>query len=165
MKKYIKKYLLIIYSGYKKFKLIIFWLYFILLKYYKMTTITFCRTIRSETHSIQSGTHDSGTHDSGTHDSGTSGNETRAATLREMLRIWNDRQPPIDILDFIELLNTEEETSVKTTEEATDNTTDKQKLLAVINYGKHYKMDPGTANIEDVKRSSAGIRGWSEDTN
>lgn len=121
-----------------------------------MTTITFCSTIRS------------GTHGSGTHDSGKYGNETRAATLREMLRIWNDRQPPINILDFIELFNTKEEITVETTEEATeettDNTTDAQKYLAVINYEKHYKMEPGTANIEDVKRSSAGIKGWSEDT-
>lgn len=117
--------------------------------------MAFCSTIRSGTHTIRSGTHDSGKY----------GNEPRAATLREMLRIWNDRQPPINILDFIELFNTKEEITVETTEEATDNTTDAQKYLAIINYEKHYKMEPGTATIGDVKRSSAGIQGWYEDTN
>ena len=37
--------------------------------------------------------------------------------------------------------------------------------MTIINYEKHYKMEPGTATIGHVKRYSAGIQGWYEDTN
>ena len=108
-----------------------------------MTTIT-----------LRSGTHGSRMHGSRIHDSITHGSETRGSETRgsEMYQIWK-----------IDLLNTEEETSVETTE-ATDDTTDEQKLLAIENYERHYNMEPGTATIEAIKISSAGIQGWFEDT-
>jgi len=120
-----------------------------------MTTIT-----------LSSRTHGSETRGSETRGSETRGSETHGSETRgsEMYQIWNiDRLPPINILDFIELLNTEEETSVETTED-TDDTTDEQKLLAIENYERHYNMEPGTATIEAIKISSAGIQGWFEDT-
>ena len=83
----------------------------------------------------------------------TYGSETRGSetTAREMYQIWNiDRLPPINILDRLP--------------QDTDDTTDEQKLLAIENYERHYNMEPGTATIEAIKISSAGIQGWFEDT-
>tara|TARA_B110001450_G_scaffold152131_1_gene141947 strand:- start:2674 stop:3036 length:363 start_codon:yes stop_codon:yes gene_type:complete len=120
MKKYIKKNLLIIYSGYKKFKLI---LIIIIIKKEKL--IYNC--------------------------------------IKMKIRKSSTRKFIVTLVSFQR--ETTVETTLETTEEATDNTTDAQKYLAIINYEKHYKMEPGTATIGDVKRSSAGIQGWYEDTN